>query len=114
MCAHGEPMLVTYGPFGYDITPPQSPAPIALIEVSSGSHAILSWNPAGDAGSGVAGYRIYVGTDAGGTSDWFVHEPQLEMEALAAGRYVLRIQPIDRAGNAGIWTTIGEIVSCDG
>ena len=54
---------------------------------------------------------MYVGQDANGTSEWFTPAPRVETPALAAGRYLLRVQPLDYAGNAGAWTTIGEVVS---
>ena len=35
--------------------------------------------------------------------------PQVEAPALAVGQYLLRIQPLDYAGNAGAWATVGGI-----
>jgi hypothetical protein len=71
---------------------------------------VVRWDAATDAGSGVAGYRIYIGPDPEGTSDWFSALPEVAAPPLAPGRYLLRIQALDYAGNAGAWTTIGEMV----
>lgn len=108
--ADGRQTLATYGPIGYDLTPPRGPAPIAPIEAAVGAPALLRWDAAGDDGSGVAGYRVYVGGDEAGTSDWFIQEPQVELPALAPGSYLLRVQPLDYAGNAGEWATIGQVI----
>ena len=86
-------------------------APIAPVEAQSGEPLKLQWPAAGDDGSGVAGYRVYIGLAADGTSDWFTAAPQVEAPPLAPGSYLLRVQPIDYAGNAGAWTTIGRIAS---
>ena len=107
--ADGQQKLATYGPFGYDITAPQGPAPIAPVETKAGASVALSWGAASDTGSGVAGYRVYIGGDAAGSSDWFTPTTQIQTPALAAGDYVLRVQALDNAGNAGPWTTIGHI-----
>jgi hypothetical protein len=109
--AKGHQTLATYGPIGRDTTPPQALAHVAPIEVKAGAPARLQWGAAGDGGSGVAGYRVYIGTDTNGASEWFTPAPQTEAPPLAAGRYLLRVQPLDYAGNAGAWATIGEIVS---
>lgn len=109
--ADGQQAVATYGPIGYDITPPQLPAPLAPTMVRASTPTILSWGAATDEASGVAGYRIYVGSDTQGSSDWFTAEPQVELPPLTAGRYLLRIQALDEAGNASPWTTLGEIVS---
>jgi len=36
--------------------------------------------------------------------------PEIETPSLAPGEYVLRVQPIDYAGNAGEWVTITTLV----
>jgi hypothetical protein len=109
--AQGKPTVATYGPIGLDTTPPTAPAQIAPIAVTAGKPAALSWSAPSENGSGVAGYRVYVGPDAGGVSEWFAAAPHVEAPPLGPGRYVLRVQPLDYAGNTGAWTTIGEIVS---
>jgi len=105
----GQAVVATYGPIGYDVTPPQpvpAHAPIALV---TGTPATIQWSAAGDNGSGVAGYRVYIGSDPNGEADWFTPAPQVAAPALAAGQYLLRIQPLDYAGNAGAWATVGQI-----
>jgi murein DD-endopeptidase MepM/ murein hydrolase activator NlpD len=107
----GNQTLATYGPIGRDLTPPSTVAKIAPVTVSAGAPAPIGWGAASDGGAGVAGYHVYVGTDANGTSDWFTDKPQVGAPSLAAGRYLLRVRSIDFAGNAGEWSTIGEVVS---
>jgi hypothetical protein len=107
----GNQTLATYGPIGRDITPPSAVAKIAPVEVGADAPAKLGWAAPNDAGAGVAGYHVYLGADANGTSQWFTDKPQVDAPALAAGRYLLRVQPIDFAGNAGEWATIGEVTS---
>jgi hypothetical protein len=79
------------------------------VAAAAGKPTQVRWAVPTDNGSGVAGYRLYIGPDANGTSDWFAPSPETETPALAAGSYLLRVQPIDYAGNAGEWATIGEI-----
>ncbi len=105
----GQPAVATYGPIGYDVTPPQSVPAHAPIGLAAGAPARIQWSAAGDNGSGVAGYRIYIGSDQNGESDWFTPAPQIEAPALAPGQYLLRIQPLDYAGNAGMWATVSQI-----
>jgi hypothetical protein len=107
----GNQVLATYGPFGYDTTPPEPPASIAPTEVQSGAPFKLQWQVASDNGSGIAGYRVYIGPQADGEAEWFTPTPQVEPPPLAPGSYLLRVQPLDYAGNAGAWTTIGQITS---
>jgi murein DD-endopeptidase MepM/ murein hydrolase activator NlpD len=83
------------------------PAPITL---PANQPAVVSWPAAQDSGSGVIGYRIYIGPDPQGTSDWFIPDPEMEVPALASGHYLLRAQPLDAAGNAGTWITLTELV----
>jgi hypothetical protein len=108
--ADGQQTLATYGPIGFDLTPPRGPAPLAPVEAAAGVPVPLHWDAAGDDGSGVAGYRVYIGADAAGTSDWFTPAPQVDLPALAPGSYLLRVQPLDYAGNAGEWATLGQII----
>ena len=106
----GQPAVATYGPIGYDVTPPQPVPTHAPIVLAAGAPAAIQWSAADDNGSGVAGYRVYIGSDPNGESNWFISTPQIEAPALAVGRYLLRIQPLDYAGNAGAWATVGQIV----
>lgn len=105
----GQQTLATYGPIGYDITAPQNPAPIAPITARAGASLTARWGAANDKGSGVAGYHVYVGADPSGVADWFTPAPQVALPSLAAGAYLLRVQPLDYAGNAGSWTTLATV-----
>jgi hypothetical protein len=107
--AAGQPQVATYGPLGYDVTPPARVAEIAPVAAAAGKPATVQWAAAADNGAGVSGYRIYIGPDANGSSDWFTPAPETETPALDAGSYLVRVQPIDFAGNAGEWATIGRI-----
>jgi Peptidase family M23 len=107
--AAGQTAVATYGPIGYDVTPPQPVPAHAPIRLASGAPATIQWSAAGDNGSGVAGYRVYIGSDPNGEADWFTPAPQVAAPALTAGQYLLRLQPLDYAGNAGAWATVGEI-----
>lgn len=107
--SEGRQTLATYGPIGYDQTPPRAPAPIPPTHALAGAPLALRWEPADDDASGVAGYRVYIGADAAGTSDWFTPVPQVDLPALGPGAYLLRVQPLDYAGNAGEWATVGQV-----
>lgn len=109
--AAGTPTDTTFGPIGYDITPPVQAKATAPITITANTTATLTWQPAEDRASGVAGYKVYVGSAADGTSDWFVKQPHTATPPLTPGRFLLRVQPVDFAGNTGAWTTIGDIVS---
>jgi hypothetical protein len=106
----GHQTLAAFGPVGLDTTPPAAPpAPDGDTRLAAGRPARLSWPAASDAASGIAGYRVYLGDDPAGTSEWFVAAPETETPPLGAGRYLLRVQPLDFAGNAGAWTTVGTV-----
>jgi hypothetical protein len=107
--AAGQPIVATYGPIGYDVTPPQPVPASKPITLAAGAPAAVQWGASADNGSGVAGYRVYIGSDPNGGSDWFTPAPQVDAPALAPGQYLLRIQPLDYAGNAGAWATVGQI-----
>ncbi len=107
----GEQTLETFGPVGYDITPPAAPPSLGTTRVQANTATKLSWQAAEDNASGVAGYRVYVGTEADGEAEWYTSQPQVELPALAPGKYNLRVQVLDNAGNANDWRTIGQIVS---
>jgi murein DD-endopeptidase MepM/ murein hydrolase activator NlpD len=70
----------------------------------------IEWLPATDSGSGVAGYRLYVGPDPSGTSEWFVPNALSDLPALKPGTYLLRLQALDAAGNASDWLTVAELL----
>ncbi len=109
--ANGDEVLATFGPVGYDTTPPESPSLFTSALVVEASDPHLQWDAATDNASGVAGYRVYIGSEPDGESDWFTDEPEVDVPALAPGRYWLRVQPKDFAGNYGVWTTLGRVVS---
>jgi hypothetical protein len=88
--------------------PTLAPLP-APIKLHANQPTVVAWPAARDDGSGVAGYRIYIGPDAQGTSDWFIPDPELEVPALTAGRYLLRVQALDAVGN-GNWITLSELI----
>jgi hypothetical protein len=105
----GRQATASYGPVGLDVTAPTAPAPIPELQSAPGV-AVVPWQPAGDAHSGVAGYRVYIGADFAGTSEWFTPEPVVKTPPLTEGRYVVRVQTLDNAGNTSPWTTIGSLV----
>jgi hypothetical protein len=105
----GRQKLASYGPVGFDVTAPAAPAPIEQLTVAPGV-ADVAWQPAADALSGVAGYRVYIGADPDGTSDWFTAEPAVKTPDLTSGTYLVRVQTLDKAGNTSAWTTIGTLV----
>jgi hypothetical protein len=107
---NGQQTLAAFGPIGYDRTPPEPPPVLAPVTIKAERPSSISWAPAGDAASGVAGYRIYIGNDPAGASEWFTPLPEIETPSLAPGEYVLRVQPIDYAGNAGEWVTITTLL----
>lgn len=107
---NGQQTVAIFGPIGYDRTPPEPPSALAPVTLRSGRPALISWTPAGDAASGVAGYRIYIGNDPEGISEWFTPLPEIEIPPLAPGAHFLRVQPIDYAGNAGGWVTVTTLV----
>ena len=106
----GKQTLATYGPVGYDASPPAAPGTVGDLTSTAGAQVLLAWPASKDAHSGTAGYRVYVGPDLNGKSEWFTAEPAVKTPALQPGRYTVRLQPLDKAGNAGEWTTVGSIV----
>jgi murein DD-endopeptidase MepM/ murein hydrolase activator NlpD len=105
----GKQTVASYGPIGYDVTPPPAPDLIPPQTLPAGSIAVVPWQPVKDAHSGTRGYRVYVGPDQTGRSEWFTAEPVVKTPPLEAGRYVVRVQSADYAGNYGEWRTIGTI-----
>lgn len=105
----GRVKLAEFGPIGYDVTPPHLPAPFGDLNVTPGS-VTVQWSPASDAHSGVKGYRVYIGANPEGVSDWFTTESSIRTEPLGPGRYFVRIQALDVAGNISPWVTLGTLV----
>jgi hypothetical protein len=109
----GEQATVSLGPIGLDTTPPRL-APAAEPERVVPAHTALSlsWGAADDGGgSGVAGYKLYLGADPGGTSDWFSDKPSVEAGGLEPGRYVLRAQALDKGCKRSDWVTLQTIIA---
>ncbi|MCX7861229.1 MAG: fibronectin type III domain-containing protein, partial [Chloroflexus sp.] len=106
----GRQTLASYGPVGYDISPPVLVATPQTLTIARDQAMTLVWPAASDPLSGVAGYRLYLGPDPSGESEWFVTEPSVAVPPLAPGTYLLRVKPIDNAGNVGAWQTVMTIV----
>jgi hypothetical protein len=87
----------------------QAPSPPKLLDAGQGQNQIVRWQASTDTASGMKGYQVYVGTDAQGTGEWFVTEPQVALPTLAPGRYVVRVRALDNAGNASPWVTLVEV-----
>jgi hypothetical protein len=67
----------------------------------------FSWSGASDPISGVAGYYVYWGTSATGTSTTFVTSTTYDPAAVTDGTYYLRVMTKDVAGNnATSWVTL--------
>ncbi|NOK60768.1 MAG: M23 family metallopeptidase [Chloroflexi bacterium AL-W] len=109
----GEQSVETFGPIGFDQTPPTDPQlPTTSSLVSQyGNEVKIQWDASQDEASGVAGYRIYIGPDADGTSDWFTPVSEVTMQELPADSHILRIQALDFAGNEGEWITLSHVIS---
>lgn len=107
--AQGEPITAQYGPIGYDITAPELSPWAEPLRLPTGTTQ-LTWTAASDRASGVAGYRIYLGSDPNGVSDWYSTSPSVALPALSAGTQFLRLQALDYAGNASAWLTLGTLV----
>ena len=105
--AQGVQRVATLGPIGIDNTAPTAPAPFGDLTLTAGAPVV--WQGAADAASGVAGYRVYIGPDPLGMSDWYVTGSSLTTEELGAGTYQVRVQPVDFAGNTGTWATLGTV-----
>jgi murein DD-endopeptidase MepM/ murein hydrolase activator NlpD len=105
----GRQSVASFGPIGYDATPPPAPAPIADLQIAPGV-AVVPWQPVSDSLSGLAGYRVYIGPDPAGVAEWFTSEPVVKTEPLAPGQYHIRVQALDYAGNASAWATLGMVV----
>lgn len=107
---NGNVTTTNYGPVGYDTLPPTLRVATEPVQLKAGEPQQLVWPAASDNAAGVLGYRIYVGIDPLGVSDWFVNAPGASLEGLASGSYVLRAQAVDAAGNSSEWMTITTIV----
>lgn len=106
----GRQTLASYGPVGYDISPPVLTVTPQTLTIARDQPMTLVWLAASDPLSGVAGYRLYLGPDPNGESEWFVSDPNVTVPPLAPGTYLLRVKPIDNAGNVGAWQTVMTLV----
>jgi hypothetical protein len=94
----------------HDTNPPTMSVLAAPLHVATGQPSQIVWPAAQDTNSDVVGYRLYIGPDPDGTSEWFVPTPAVDLPALAAGPYLLRVQTLDAAGNQSAWVTLGQII----
>lgn len=99
--------------FRYDSTPPGAIGSVTeSSSVTDGdwqgtvSDQSFSWGAASDNASGVAGYEVYWGTDANGTTAITTTTPAYDPSAVGSGTYYLRDRPYDRAGNYKAWQTL--------
>lgn len=111
--ASGKQTVASFGPMGYDKTPPAAVS--AIVNASDAANKIaatgpitLTWQAPPDGnGSGVAGYRLYLGPDANGTDDWFERDTSVVVNP-EPGSYYFRLQAIDGAGNSSPWATAAQ------
>jgi hypothetical protein len=67
----------------------------------------FTWSGASDAGSGVAGYYYYWGTDPNGTSTSFTTSAAYNPPSVTGSNsYYLRLRTRDNLGNNSAWTTL--------
>jgi murein DD-endopeptidase MepM/ murein hydrolase activator NlpD len=85
-----------------------APTTPTLVDPGEGRHQIVRWTAA-ESPAGIKGYHVYVGSDAQGTGEWFVSEPQVALPDLAPGRTYVRVRALDNAGNASAWATLLEL-----
>ncbi|MBN1427227.1 MAG: hypothetical protein JXB07_02505 [Anaerolineae bacterium] len=103
--------------FRYDVTLPTNPTPPATethgvqnnVEQNDVSDPAFTWSGASDAHSGVAGYNVYWGTDANGTSITAspttpAYDPVGDVPDNSTT--FLRVQTKDNAGNLAAWVTM--------
>jgi hypothetical protein len=110
---NGHQTDASFGPVGYDAGPPRfaQADPVPVVSYAAGTEKEVRWQPADDgAGSGVEGYKLYLGQDAYGTGDWFSPRPEVTLRGLEPGWYVLRAQAVDAACGASDWITVQELL----
>jgi chitodextrinase len=87
---------------GYDRKPPSSPRSVTLTSATSSSLS-LSWQSSTDRGTGVAGYRLYLG----GSFTAATQATSYTFAQLVCGHsYTLGVQSYDRAGNRSATVSI--------
>ncbi len=105
--------LATFGPVGFDNSAPifTEPETLPTRTYTAGKPMKLTWTPADDGeGSGVAGYRLYLGSEIDGTDDWFSAEAGVKVKGLEPGRYFLRGQALDNGCKSSDWITLQHVV----
>jgi hypothetical protein len=110
---NGQQTLATFGPVGFDDTAPSftEPETLPTHTYTAGKPMKLSWTPADDGeGSGVAGYRLYLGSEIDGTDDWFSAQASVKVKGLEPGRYFLRGQALDNGCKSSDWITLQHVV----
>jgi len=108
-----HPRPSTWFTFKYDVTPPQNPASATETHgVGDGvwqrdvDDPAYTWTPGFDAHSGLAGYDVYFGPDAVGTSTTFVDTAVYDPPAVpGSGEYYLRLRARDAVDNTAPWRT---------
>jgi len=113
----GNTMLASLGPFGYDAAPPMLNAPEEPPEkryqLNDDATLEIAWEPASDGdGSGVQGYRYYLGSEDDGVSDDVSETNNAILKGIDPGCYLLRVQPFDVCSE-GEWVTLQKIVVND-
>ncbi|MHC1730436.1 MAG: Ig-like domain repeat protein [Bacteroidales bacterium] len=98
-----------------DATPPINPVQYLEVtnNVQSDTWNRLTSNPSfdwsadlgSDGESGVSYYKVYFGTPPGGTSNFISDEPYYSGVVSSSGKYYLRVQTFDKAGNSSDWAT---------
>jgi hypothetical protein len=112
---NGHQTVESFGPVGYDATPPRFEVldPVPVMTYTKDLVFDVAWTPAHDGQSGIEGYKLYLGEDPLGTSEWFNKTNQVTVGPLPMGRYVLRAQAIDQACGESEWITLQEMVVVD-
>jgi hypothetical protein len=103
--------------YQYDAAPPVNSAENFIEYWSSNNNdrGAYSWTEPSDyPGSGVAGYNIYWGTNSVGTGADFVAGNTYDPPVCdSTATYYLRVQAVDRVGNAANWITVLTYIYSD-
>jgi hypothetical protein len=101
------------GPFYIDVTEPSLPS--SALEVGGAINDFwqatindprFTWMPATDSTAGLAGYNIYWGIEDNGTSSNWTPDAVYDPGPVPSGKYYLRAQSKDKAGNLSGWVTL--------
>jgi hypothetical protein len=77
---------------------PTKPRLFAVPKATRRSTTVVVWNAAADAGSGVAGYRVWIDGRLVTTTE----QTLATLPPLRRGRHLLTVSAVDRAGNVGL------------